>query len=295
MFAICHPCIPADAQVGLALRLLCGFGISEIADAFLSEKDTINKRLYRAKERLRDEQICIALPAPLELTDRLERVLATIYLLFNEGYYSTGGNDTLRKDVCLEAMRLALMLTKYEPTNTPHTNALMALLCFHASRFDARFDADGALVLHEDQDTTLWNDELIARGNLFMNAAANGNPSRYHIEAAIAYWHTVKSPSPTEKWSSVLGLYNQLYYIQPSPVVALNRVYAIWKVHGPIDAIEAVKRVEKFQNQFYYTLLGELYLTIDKGRAANYYQEALALAKTDAERVLIKKKLARMD
>ena len=131
LFAICNPAIASEAQIGLALRILCGFGIDEIAEAFLSNKETINKRLFRAKEKLRTEKVKMELPPENEIANRLDNVLHIIYLLFSEGYYSKTQNQILRKDLCLEAMRLGLMLTEYERTNQPKTNALIALMCFH--------------------------------------------------------------------------------------------------------------------------------------------------------------------
>src|ERR1700761_2694919 len=157
MFAICYPGIPPEAQIGLSLRILCGFSIDEIADAFLTNKETINKRLYRAKERLKQVQAKIELPPDSEIDKRTENVLTTIYLLFNEGYYSSSTNTVLRKDFCLEAMRLNHMLTENKITDKPAVNALLALMCFHSSRFEARIDSKGELILYNEQDTTLWN------------------------------------------------------------------------------------------------------------------------------------------
>src|SRR6266496_372735 len=164
MFAICHPSIPAEAQIGLSLRILCGFGIDEIADAFLTNKGTINKRLYRAKEKLREEKIKIELPDSFQIEERLEPVLATIYLLFSEGYYSVSQNQMLRKELCFEAMRLCTMLVENKFTNKPEANALLSLMCFHASRFDARTNKNGEAVLYDEQDTNLWNSDLISKG-----------------------------------------------------------------------------------------------------------------------------------
>ncbi|MEO5893221.1 MAG: sigma-70 family RNA polymerase sigma factor, partial [Ferruginibacter sp.] len=175
MFAICHPSISPEAQIGLSLRILCGFGIEEIADAFLVNKDTINKRLSRAKEKLRDEKISIELPAASEMDERLATVLRTIYLLFNEGYYSLSQDQTLRKDLCLEAMRLCTMLIENKFTNTPPVNALLSLMCFHASRFEARLDKNGEIILYHEQDTSRWNADLISKGGYFLNCAASGS------------------------------------------------------------------------------------------------------------------------
>ncbi|WP_313157863.1 RNA polymerase sigma factor, partial [Sphingobacterium multivorum] len=160
LFAICTPAIASEAQIGLALRILCGFGIEEIAEAFLSNKETINKRLFRAKEKLRSEKIELELPSEAEIMKRLDNVLHIIYLLFNEGYYSKTQNQILRKELCIEALRLALMLSSYEKTNTPKTNALIALICFHSSRFEARLTNEGDFILYEQQDEERWNQEL---------------------------------------------------------------------------------------------------------------------------------------
>src|SRR3990167_9188268 len=194
MFAICHPSIPKEAQIGLSLNILCGFGAEEIADAFLSTREATYKRLARAKEKLRIENIQIELPDATEIDSRLETVLTTIYLLFSEGYYSSSQNTVLRKDLCIEAMRLNLMLVENEQTNLPQANALLSLMCFHTSRFEARMDLQGDLIVYEEQDESSWNMELIAKGIHYLNAASQGTKiSKYHIEAAIAYWHTQKT------------------------------------------------------------------------------------------------------
>ncbi|MEO8862300.1 MAG: sigma-70 family RNA polymerase sigma factor, partial [Ginsengibacter sp.] len=208
MFAICNPIISAEAQVSLSLRILCGFGIEEIASAFLTNRETINKRLSRAKEKLRKENIRIELPDQGEIEQRLDNVLTTIYLLFNEGYYSSSSDSMLRKDLCLEAMRLCYMLVENKNTNKPKVNALLSLMCFHASRFDARIDKNGAFILYQDQDTSLWNVDLISKGGYFLNCSATGDKiSKYHLEANIAYWNTQKE-NTREKWENILQFYN---------------------------------------------------------------------------------------
>jgi len=291
MFAICHPAISTEAQVGLALRILCGFGIDEIADAFLSNKETINKRLYRAKEKLREERIKIEMPAESQINQRLDPVLTTIYLLFNEGYYSQSSNTTLRKDLCLEAMRLCTMLIENQRTNKPHVNALLSLMCFHASRFEARVGANGESILYDDQDTSLWDTDLIRKGAYFLNCAAIGNEvSRYHIEATIAYWRTQKLDSK-EKWQTVLELYDRLLQMAYSPVVALNRAYVLSKVEGNEAGIIEAERLNMTDNQFYFMLLGELYSGIDRQRAKENFERALKLTKSDMDRKIIEKKI----
>ena len=294
MFAICHPSIPAEAQIGLSLRILCGFGIDEIAAAFLSNKETINKRLFRAKEKLREGKVQIELPTDTELDERLEPVLRTIYLLFNEGYYSISQNQTLRKELCFEAVRLCYMLVDNQETNKPRVNALLALMLFHASRFEARTGENGELILYDDQDTSLWDTDLISRGSYFFHRAASGDTlSKYHLEAGIAWWNTQKTDS-VEKWESVLQLYNQLLTIEYSPVAALNRTYALSKTRGKEQAIKEAEELKLENYPFYFSLLGDLYTGIDTETARKHLQKALSLTKNDSDKQAIQKKIDRL-
>jgi RNA polymerase sigma factor (sigma-70 family) len=291
MFALCHPSIPPEAQIGLSLRILCGFGIGEIADAFLTNKETINKRLFRAKEKLREGRIGIEIPGPGEIDKRLDSVLTTIYLLFNEGYYSVSQDRIIRKELCFEAMRLCQMLIGNEKTNQPRVNALMALMCFHASRLEARVNKDGETVLYDEQDENLWNAELIAKGGYFLNCSAGGPTlSTYHLEAGIAYWSTQKADTP-EKWENILQLYNQLLQIEYSPIAALNRTFALAKANGKAEAIVEAEKLQLTDNHFYFTLLGELYSGIDDQKAVGHFERAVALAKTQGERQLLERKI----
>ena len=294
MFAICHPSISQEAQIGLSLRILCGFGIEEIANAFLISKDTVNKRLFRAKERLREEKIKIELPALPEIDNRLAPVLTTIYLLFNEGYYSVSQNKTLRKDLCLEAMRLCTMLIENKSTSKPSVNALLSLMCFHASRFEARLDKNGELILYEEQDTNLWNSDLISKGAYFLRNASTGDTlSKYHLEAGIAYWNTQKDDTK-EKWENILQLYNQLLQIEYSPIAALNRTYALSRADGKRVAITEAGKLNLSDNHFYFALLGELYTDIDNKKAKQHLETALLLAKTQTDQQAIQKKIDRL-
>lgn len=291
LFAICHPSIAVEAQIGLALRILCGFGIEEIANAFLSNKETINKRLQRAKAKLQQENVRIEFPSEKEINKRLEIVLTTLYLLFNEGYYSESRDDILREDLCLEAMRLTYLLVENEQTDLPPVNALLSLMCFHASRFAARKNDNGEIVLYHDQDEKLWNNELITKGIFYLNRASQGNIiSKYHLEASIAYWHTIKTDT-TEKWENILQLYNRLLQMEYSPVAALNRTFALSKVYGKQPAIEEAEKLKLTGNQYYYTLLGELYINIDSNKALQNFETAYNLAKTQPDKQLIKQKL----
>jgi RNA polymerase sigma-70 factor (ECF subfamily) len=291
IFAICNPIISAEAQIGLALRILCGFGIDEIAEAFLTNKETINKRLFRAKEKLRTENIKIELPTENDINTRLETVLTTLYLLFNEGYHSSTQKTHLRKELCLEAMRLTYFLIENETTNKPIVNALMALMCFHSSRFEARISETGDNILYNEQDRTLWNEELIAKGNYFLIESAKGQEiTKYHLEASIAYWHCTKTETPN-KWQNILQLYNQLLLIDYSPMVALNRTYALAQVKGKQTAIIEAEKLNLTDNHLYFSLLGNLYTDIDNIKAIKNFEIAFNLAMTNTDKSTITKNL----
>jgi len=294
IFAICNPIIPTESQIGLALRILCGFGIDEIAEAFLTNKETINKRLFRAKEKLRTENVKIELPSDNEIINRLETVLTTLYLLFNEGYHSSTQQNHLRKELCLEAMRLNYFLIENQTTNKPIVNALMALMCFHSSRFQSRINHIGEPILYEEQDKSLWNEELIEKGNYYLIESAKGEEiSKYHIEASIAYWHSTKIENST-KWESILKLYNQLLQIEYSPIAALNRTYALSKVFGKEKAIHEALKLNLNENHFYHSLLGNLHTNYDNKIAIKHYKIAYELAKSDSDKLTIETQLKKI-
>lgn len=258
IFTICDPIIPTDAQIGLALNLLCGFGIQEIADAFFTNKRAIYKRLERAKERLKLNKIRIASPTSEAINERLDTVLTTLYLMFSEGHFSMSQENILRKNLCSEAMRLTYLLVENPATNTPSVNALFALMCFHSSRFDARTDENGNIVPYNEQNETLWDQELIARGQHHLNIAATGKiVSKFHLEAGIAFWHTQKEDTQ-QKWKGILGLYDRLLDREYSAVAALNRTYALAKVKGIKLAMAEAERLNLTGNIFYQSLLGFL-------------------------------------
>ena len=295
LFAVCHPSISTEAQIGLSLRILCGFGIDEIANALLTNKETINKRLFRAKEKLRLEKVKIEFPGKAEINDRLETVLTTLYLLFNEGYYSESQDSVLREDLCSEAIRLTYLLIENEQTNQPSVNALLSLMCFHSSRFKARKNENGELILYEDQDETLWDHELISKGVYSLHQASQGNKiSKYHLEANIAYWHTIKTDTK-EKWENILQLFNQLLQIEYSPIAALNRTYALSKANGKTEAIVEAEKLNLTDNHFYFTLLGELSKDTDNSKAKQYFQQALSLAKTQSDKKTIQMKIDKLN
>ncbi|CAN5515746.1 sigma-70 family RNA polymerase sigma factor [soil metagenome] len=294
LFAVCNPVISPSAQTALALRILCGFGIDEIAAAFLTNKETINKRLQRAKEKLRAEKVAVEFPGANQLTRRLDAVLTTLYLLFNEGYYSASKDAVIRDELCLEAMRLTLLLVENESTNLPQVNALYALMCFQASRLAARKNDNGGLVFYVDQNEALWDYELISKGGYFLHQASTGTDlSKYHIEASIAYWHTIKTDT-SEKWENILQLFNQLLQLDYSPIAALNRTYALFKARGKMPAIAEAEKLGLYDNHFYFVLLGELYTGIDNARAKINFDKALHLAKTQTDKQTIKNKIEQL-
>jgi RNA polymerase sigma-70 factor (ECF subfamily) len=186
------------------------------------------------------------------------------------------------------------MLVENESTNTTSANALLALMCFHASRFEARFTKSGETVLYDEQDTGLWNPELISQGGYYLNRSASGDRiSQYHLEAGIAYWSTQKTDTK-EKWENVLQLYNRLLQIQYSPMAALNRTYALSKVYGKEEAIIEAEKLDLVENPFYFGLLGELWMDINNKKSVENFQKALVLAKTETARQAIQAKLAKI-
>ena len=293
IFSVCDPGISADAQICLALQVLCGFGIEEIANAFLTSSETIKKRLHRARTNLRNGNFQIKTLSEPQIKNRLESVLKTLYLLFNEGYFSKTNDQFIRKDLCAEAIRLTGILTENVLTNMPQTNALLALMCFQSSRLDARTNNKGEVILLEEQDKSLWDKSLVEKGNHYLINACSGNEiSKYHLEAAIAYWHT--TPTGENKWQHILQLYNQLILIEYSPVTALNRVFAFAKVYGHEKAIPEAEKLDLENNNHYYSLLGYLYANIDTDKSINHYTQAVALTKSKIEIQTLTKEIERL-
>ncbi|WP_246228595.1 RNA polymerase sigma factor [Paraflavitalea devenefica] len=294
LFAVCNPAIASEAQIGLALRILCGFGIDEIAEAFFTNKETINKRLFRAKDKLRIEKVKMELPPEDEIANRLDNVLHVIYLLFSEGYYSKTQNEVLRKDFCIEALRLGVLLTEFAITNQPKTNALIALMCYHSSRFTARQDSSGSPILYEQQDAALWDKDLMRQGDYFLSQSAQGSEvSSYHLEAGIAQWHCQKEDTP-EKWNGILQLYDLLLQTNYSPGVALNRLFALYKAKGWETAMAEAEKLNLHDNHFYFILLGELYKNNDLSNAIANLEKAYALARTQTDKHTIREKINRL-
>jgi RNA polymerase sigma factor (sigma-70 family) len=301
MFACCHPSVPPDLQLILMLKTLCGLSIKEIANALLSQEDTVAKRLYRAKEKIKQEGITLDVPVGNEVAERLDAVLKAIYLLFNEAYKSTSTDTVIRKDLCDEALRLGAILATYplsiDGYNLPKINALMALMCFHAARFDSRLDAVGNIILLENQDRSRWNDYLIKQAYSFFKASSTGKDiSEYHIEAAIASYHIQAGSFEKTNWQAIYYCYNLLYSIKPTPIVAFNRAIARGFMDGAKAGIETLLDIEDLEkNHFYHTALGDFYAK-DKqfGKAKKAYELALKFVVLEVERRVIVGKLEQL-
>jgi RNA polymerase sigma factor (sigma-70 family) len=292
MFALCHPAVPVLAQVTLCLRILCGFSVPEISDALLNSTDAIHKQLQRARQTLRSEQIGLELPPAGVLASRLDKVLLTLYLLFSEGYYSERNNQVIRQELCAEAMRLTRQLADHPLTQVPATKALLALMCFQASRLQARKGGDGALVFYQQQDRSAWNPALISRGASLLNEASGGDVlSRFHLEASIAWWLCCDGAEDI-RWKNILALHDLLLQHFYSPVAALNRLYALSRVHGREAALAEAVDGRLPRGHFYYVLLAELHAGVDDRKAGECYRRALTLAKSDTDRETITGRLA---
>jgi RNA polymerase sigma factor (sigma-70 family) len=297
MLVCCHPCLSAEAQVSLILKTLCGFNVAEIAKAFVTGYDTIEKRLYRARQSFRDSKVQFELPAAAELDKRLDNVLIAIYLLFNEGYNSTQHKDLIRNDLINEAMRLCELICRNPLIKNTGTHALMALICFAAARNDARLDTDGNILLLKDQDRRRWNKPLIEKGVFHLEASSAGESiSKYHFEAGIAYEHAKAGTYATTDWQNILQCYNLLQQYFPSPVVELNRAIVISELQGAAEGIKAIESISQLSSlKKYYLLpatLGELHLQLhlyDKAKA--YLAEAIALTQSATEKKLLQQKL----
>lgn len=294
MFACCHPSISQESQITLMLKTLCGLNIREISNAFLTKEETVSKRLYRTKEKIREEKISLDYPGVLAMDQRTESVLKTIYLLFNEGYHSSHQDVLIRQDLCEEAMRLAILLSENSRTNLPQTNALLALMCYHASRFNSRLDDKGMIVLLRDQDRNQWNTFLIEKGNQYLTHAATGDVYHdFHIEAGIASVHANAKTYEETDWRMILSMYDDLYRRTGNPVVALNRHLAFGEVEGYEKAIHELLKIGELEDNAHYQLsLADLYIKSGRGPdARKHFTKALSLTNSKPEAELIRRKL----
>jgi RNA polymerase sigma-70 factor (ECF subfamily) len=296
IFACCHPSIPEESQIAFTLKTLCGLSVSEIARAFLTNEETITKRIYRAKEKVRSEKIELDVPSGEELQTRVDAVLKSLYLLFNEGYNSSHPDQLIREDLCEEAMRLCHMITEHPLTTYPRTKALLALMCFQSSRLPARLDDKGNIILLKYQDRSKWYRPLIQKGLDYMEAATEPfEVSTYHLEAAIASMHAISPAFEQTNWKAIYHLYEMLYQLQPNPIVAMNKAiasaYAISRQQA-LDELQVIHGLE--QHHLYYASIGEIHLDMnEKNKAKEYFEKAFGLTTSAVEQQLLIEKISR--
>jgi RNA polymerase sigma-70 factor (ECF subfamily) len=297
MFVCCHPLIPPEAQVALALKALCGFSAKEIARAFLTTEAAIAKRLVRAKQNIRQARIPFEIPTGPELERRLDGVLQSLYLLFNEGYKASAGEKLVREEVCSEAIRLTVLLAQHDSGKQSRTHALLALMLLNAARIPARVDVEGNLLRLRDQDRSLWDSGMIARGHYhLMQSAAGTEITLYHLQAGIAACHCSAPDYESTDWSRILSLYDRLVQFDQSPVAALNRAVALAEVRGAQSGLDAVAAIPNLQSLETYHLLhavlGEFESRLNHPqKAAAHFQKSFDLADLKSERAFLAARL----
>lgn len=294
LFACCHSSIPEDSQIAFALKTLCGLSVSEIARAYLTNEETIAKRIYRAKEKIRTSNIQLEVPDSKELPERLDAVLKCLYLLFNEGYNSSNPDLLIRDDLCMESLRLCYLLSEHPVTGFPRTKALMALFCFQSSRLAARLDMKGTIILLKHQNRTLWDRNLITRGFYYLEAALHKDEvCKYHFEAAIASLHAAATSFEQTDWKSIYHLYDTLYRVEPSPIIALNKAIASAYAVSRENALNELLKITGLEKYYlYYASAGEIYLDLDqKTEAKSYFEKAIQLTSSLSEQELLQEKL----
>jgi RNA polymerase sigma-70 factor (ECF subfamily) len=297
IFTCCHPILPADAQIALTLREICGLTTEEIAAAYLSKPATIAQRIVRAKSRIHDAAVPYEVPPPAEWDDRLETVLHTIYLIFNEGYEASSGDALIRHELCAEAVRLARLLKELHPG--PDIDGLLALMLLHQSRAATRTAPDGSLVLLEQQDRTRWDQALIAEGTALAELAFARPPvGSYTIQAMIAATHAAARTAAATDWARIAGFYDLLLRAEPTAVVALNRAVAIAMRDGPeagLQLIDPLAAGELVNYRFAHAARADLLRRLgraDEARAA--YHHALELTQQASERKFLERRLGEL-
>lgn len=299
MFVCCHPLLAPDAQVALALKVLCGFSTAEIARAFLASEAAIEKQLTRTKQRIRDAGVGFEIPENTVLEERVDGVLGTLYLLFNEGYKASAGERLLREELCQEAIRLASLLVTHPAGQTPRSHALLALMLLTSARFPSRVDEHGALLRLDDQDRSKWDYDLIQRGLFHLAQSAQGDEvSEYHLMAGIAACHCTAADYASTDWKRILRQYDHLYALKPSPIVALNRAVAVAHLDGPqagLDAIAAASERQRLEAHYLlHAVTGELHWQMKNHRAAaESFRRALQLSQVGPEQHYLSRMLER--
>jgi RNA polymerase sigma factor (sigma-70 family) len=297
IFTCCHPSLSMKSQTALTLKVLCGFSIKEVSQALLTSEDVIHKRLYRSKEKIRSQKIPFNIPSRDKLTGRIDAVCLTLYLLFNEGYNSSSSEKIIRKDLCAEALRLTILLNQYF-SDRSETCALISLMCLHAARFEARLDRQGAIVIFEDQDRTLWNRELIAKGLHYLKkASASARLSEYHLEAGIAAEHCLAKSFEETDWQSIYSQYELLYRLKQNPIIKLNMAIICSQLESTLAAIQKLEKLilEKELDGYYllHATLGIFYLKEKQyNRALRYLTRAKNMTNSSQETEFLNKRLS---
>ncbi len=290
MFACCHPSIQEESQIALTLKTLCGLSVNEISKAFLTTEETIAKRIYRAKEKIKAEKIELEVPQNSELSTRVDTVLKSLYLLFNEGYKSANPDKLIREDLCEEAMRLCFLLTQHSLTALPRAKALLALMCFQASRLDARLDDKNNIILLKHQDRSKWNRSLISKGfELLEESTEPFEVSAYHLEAAIASQHAAARSFEQTNWKNIYHLYEMLYQLQPNPIVAMNKAIASSYAVSKQNALKELQQIKGLEDHhLYYVSIGEIYFDLEnKPEAKKFFEKALELTSSGYDQQLL--------
>jgi RNA polymerase sigma-70 factor (ECF subfamily) len=297
LFICCHPDLPATQQIALALRIVSGLSVKEIARAFLVSESAMEQRITRAKGRVAKADVPFETPGAIERAERLAAVAAMIYLLFNEGYSASGGTVHVRVPLCEEAIRLARLLLRLFPSE-PEIMGLTALLLLQHARAPARLDADGSIILLEEQDRGLWNRDMIAEGlALIDKALRHRRPGPYQVQAAIAGVHAHAARAGDTDWAEIDQLYATLERLQPSPVITLNRAVAVSKVQGPGAALTMIEPLASQLSGYFhfFGLKGALLMQLDRAAEARVaFDQAIALANTAAEAAHIRAHLDRL-
>ncbi|MEQ8904780.1 sigma-70 family RNA polymerase sigma factor [Ekhidna sp.] len=297
MFACCHPSLSQEYQIILTLKILGGLSIREISSSLLKKEETVAKAYTRAKKKFKQDEIKLHLPPAHEIEKRLEMVLKIIYLLFNEGYKSAEGDQLIRKELCDDAIRLNRVLLESEICNTPTTNSLMALMHFHASRFDARVDEHGDIITLEDQDRSKWDQNLISQGLIHLEHASDSpEVNEYILQAAISAVHCQAPTFEDTNWNEILRLYDLQLQLTPTPIVRLNRIIPMEKVHGPMLAYSEIEELEEtnFFDEYYlfYAIKSQILQNMGEIlEAKKALARAIDLTKNEREKVYLQNKL----
>ncbi len=298
IFVCCHPSLERKTQIALTLKTLCGFGVSEIARGLLLAGETVKKRIQRAKKSLAAANVQLELPTGDELTQRLDVVHDVLYLMFNEGYSTSHGNEPIRDDICEEAARLCHLLCESSYCS-PATKALLALQLFHSSRLDARTDSQGAVILLEDQDRAKWDRHLIVTGQFWLSQSKAEQPTPFHLEAAIAMQHCISPSVEATDWNTIVRLYSRLIQLHDSPIYRLNRAIAMGQAGETREAMSQLELLRGRDDMKNYLLLDCAFARIhelegDPAEAIDCYLAARSKAAAPHEKELLDRKLRKL-